>query len=81
MQSFLINEQAQPIQQQPPRTSARASSTNYAGADPLPQDAAYRSYENFVPTYPRRAYQGGDLPPQRPNNLGGLGSAGFTHHL
>jgi hypothetical protein len=28
VQSFLINEQAQPVQQQPPRTSARASSSN-----------------------------------------------------
>jgi hypothetical protein len=36
VQSFLINEQAQPVQHQPPRTSARASSSNYAGADPLP---------------------------------------------
>jgi hypothetical protein len=36
-----------------------------------PQDAAYQSYENFVPTYPHRAYQGGDLPSQGPSNLGG----------
>jgi hypothetical protein len=70
VQSFLINEQAQPVQQQPPRTSARASSWNYAGADPLPQDVAYRTYENFMPTYPHCAYQGGDLPSQGPSNLG-----------
>jgi hypothetical protein len=79
VQSFLINEQAQPVQQQPPRASARASSSNYAGADPRPQDAAYRSYENSMPTYPRHAYQGGDLPPQGPSNLGGqeFGSGRF----
>jgi hypothetical protein len=70
VQSFLINEQAQPVQQQPPRTSARTSSSNYAGADKPAEDVVYRSYENFVPTYPRRAYQGGDLPSQGPNNLG-----------
>jgi hypothetical protein len=69
VQSFLINEQAQPVQQQPPGTSARASLSNYAGADPLPQDVAYRSYENSVPTYPRRAYQAGDLPSQGLSNL------------
>jgi hypothetical protein len=79
MQPFLINEQAQLVQQQPPRTSARASSSNYAGADPLPQDDAYRSYENFVPTYPRHAYQEGDLPSQGPSKLGGqeFGSGRF----
>jgi hypothetical protein len=70
VQSFLINQQAQPVQQQPPRTSARASLSNYTGADPLPEDAAYRSYENIGPTYPRHAYQGGDLPSQGPSNLG-----------
>jgi hypothetical protein len=70
MQSFLINEQAQQFQQQPPRTSARASSSNYAGVDPLPQDTAYRSYENFVPTYPHCAYQGGGLPLQGTSNVG-----------
>jgi hypothetical protein len=32
VQSFLINEKAQPVQQQPPRTSARASSSNYTEA-------------------------------------------------
>jgi hypothetical protein len=79
VQSFVINEQAQPVQQQPPQTSAQASSSNYAGADPLPQDATYRSYENFVPTYPHRAYQGGDLPSQGSSNLGGqeFGSGRF----
>jgi hypothetical protein len=65
VQYFLINEQTQPVQQQPPRTSARASSSNYAGADPLSEDAVYRSYENFMPTYPRRTYRGGDLPSQQ----------------
>jgi hypothetical protein len=77
VQSFLINKQAQLVQQQPPRTSARASSSNYAGADPLHQDVAYQSYENFVLTYPRRAYQGRDLPSQGPS----LEVADFTHHL
>jgi hypothetical protein len=37
VQSFLINEQAQLVQQQPPRTSARSSSSNYAGADHYPK--------------------------------------------
>jgi hypothetical protein len=69
VQSFLINEQAQPVQQQPPRSLARASSSNYARADPLSEDTAYRSYENFMTTYPRRAYQGGDLPSQGLSNL------------
>jgi hypothetical protein len=73
MQSFLIVEKAQPVQQQPPRTSARASSSNYAGADPLSEDATYRPYENFVPTYPRRTYQGGDLPSQGPYSNFGSG--------
>jgi hypothetical protein len=50
--------------------SAQASLSNYTGADPLPQDVAYRSYENFVPTYPHHAYQGGDLPSQGSSNLG-----------
>jgi hypothetical protein len=29
----------------------------------------YQSYENFMPTYPHCAYQGGDLPSQGPTNL------------
>jgi hypothetical protein len=50
VQSLLINEQTQPVQQQPPQTSGRASSSNYVEADPLSEDTVYRSYENFVPS-------------------------------
>jgi hypothetical protein len=62
--------------------SARVSSSNYARADPLSEDAAHRSYENFVPTYPHCLYQGGDLPSQGLSNLRRqeFEEAGFTHH-
>jgi hypothetical protein len=48
----------------------RQQSSNYTGADPRSEDAAYLSYENIVPTHPRRTYQRGDLPSQGPSNLG-----------
>lgn len=63
VQSFLLNMQAQPIYHHP-STSTRASTSHYAGADHIPEGAAYQSYEGFVPQQPRRAYPGGPLPTQ-----------------